>query len=531
MDKKKTLKPLLFVKSCAINKSQPLKLSPSVISLPTVSVNAQITTAKLEKSDIISGEDAISTGLITDDKYQQRKSMQSAYKELFSALLRLPDKQVQQRVLDAINGKLKIFSTVATQTDPIEISECTAKVNVSNKEETGKYCVPQNEKEGQKIFTSTNKRRRRRRRIMLPQVTKESHAVTALKNLPPKMIKRKVYNANNATNKKSTTATQDNLCKRARLDSLVNLIPTDIDSADLFTMDFFEEDRQRDKMYEQMIKEHLVAGVVMANGLLPIHETIMQNDLIRLKRQLYIWQEVKKVDLNELLTADDEDCLQLSIINNCYPAIVHVLLESGLNSNSLDAQTNTVIHLAILHDIEVESLEYLMQRISLKNLLILNDDGYTPLHLAVRHERYLLAECLINELDKRSNGEKYYKRDFSPDGDMNIIKRDFQSYYEKVCLQMVTEKNVATRIHNSTLKRQLLEAGDMRSGNTALFFALENRTEALIYFLLAHLSYPCIENLCGQDAKTYFCEFGKSLNLSLNIDTAMEKVIQIRTSC
>uniref|UniRef100_D3TQY4 Nuclear factor NF-kappa-B p110 subunit n=3 Tax=Glossina morsitans morsitans TaxID=37546 RepID=D3TQY4_GLOMM len=530
MDKNKAVKPKIFVKGPACNKTQ-LTSSP-IISLSTVSVNVELTTAKLEKSAINAGADVILTASTTDDKYQQRKSMQSAYKELFTALLRLPDKQVQQRVLDAINGKLKSFTSVATQTEPVELKECVAKVNTSTKAEQEKFCTEENGKECPKIITSQSKRRRRRRRVMLPQVSKESHAVMALKNPPPKMIKRKVCNVNKVVNKDPTMAQQEHTSKRARLDSFVGSIPSDLESADLlYSMDFLEDEHQRDKMYEQMIKEHLVASVVLSNGLLPIHETIMQNDLIRLKRQLYIWQEVRKVDLNELLTADDEDCLQLAIINNCYPAIVYVLLKAGLNCDSLDAQTNTVIHLAMLHDIEIKSLEYLMQRISLKKLLMLNDDGYTPLHLAIRHERYLQAECLLNELDKRSNGQKYYKRDFRSDVDIKEIKKDFQSYYEKVCLQMDTGQNEGTRINNSGLKRQLLEAGDMRSGNTALFFAVENRSEPLIYFLLAHLSDPCIENLCGQDAKTYFCEFGKSLNLSLNIDNTMEKIIQMRMSC
>ncbi|KAI9584006.1 hypothetical protein GQX74_010341 [Glossina fuscipes] len=459
----------------ACNKTQ-LTLSP-VISLPTVSVNGELITSRLEKNVRNPGADVISSAFTTDDKYQQRKSMQSAYKELFTALLRLPDKQVQQRVLDAINGKLKSFTTAATQTEPVELKECVGKVNASTKAEQEKYCAEENGKECPKIITSQSKRRRRRRRVMLPQVSKESHAVMALKNPSPKMIKRKVCNVNKVVNKDPTMTQKDHISKRARLDSFVGSIPSDLESADLlYPMDFLEDERQRDEMYEQMIKEHLMAGVVLSNGLLSIHETIMQNDLIRLKRQLYIWQEVRKVDLNELLTADDKDCLQLAIIHNCYPAIMYVLLEAGLNYDSLDSQTNTVIHLAMLHDIEIKSLEHLMQRISLKKLLILNDDGYTPLHLAIRHERYLLAECLLNELDKRSNGQKHYKRDIRWDVDIKEIKKDFQNYYEKVCLQMDTGQNVDTRINNSGLKRQLLEAGDMRSGNTALFFAVENRS-------------------------------------------------------
>lgn len=51
--------------------------------------------------------------------------------------------------------------------------------------------------------------------------------------------------------------------------------------------------------------------------------------------------------------------------------------------------------------------------------------------------------------------------------------------------------------------------------------------EHLIYFLLAHLTDPRTENLSGQDCKTFFNEFGKTLNLSLNIDNMLEKVIKL----
>lgn len=267
MDKNKGVKPKIFVKGPACNKTQ-LTSSP-IISLSTVSVNVELTRAKLEKSAINAGADVILTASTADDKYQQRKSMQSAYKELFTALLRLPDKQVQQRVLDAINGKLKSFTSVATQTEPVELKECVAKVNTSTKAEQEKFCTEENGKECPKIITSQSKRRRRRRRVMLPQVSKESHAVMALKNLPPKMIKRKVCNVNKVVNKDPTMAQQEHTSKRARLDSFVGSIPSDLESADLlYSMDFLEDEHQRDKMYEQMIKEHLMASVVLSNGLL-----------------------------------------------------------------------------------------------------------------------------------------------------------------------------------------------------------------------------------------------------------------------
>lgn len=52
-------------------------------------------------------------------------------------------------------------------------------------------------------------------------------------------------------------------------------------------------------------------------------------------------------------------------------------------------------------------------------------------------------------------------------------------------------------------------------------------SEHLAYFLLAHLTDPRDENLSGIDCQTYMSEFGKSLNLSVKIDDAIQKVIKI----
>lgn len=151
-----------------------------------------------------------------------------------------------------------------------------------------------------------------------------------------------------------------------------------------------------------------------------------------------------------------------------------MLLENNLNPNTLDAESNTIIHLAILNDITVPALEHLMKRIDLKLLLTLNDDGYTPLHLAIRQDRYLLVECLINILDERLVNKIYYKRQLDElETDENLIKKQFKDYYEKICLQMISDEEAVT-IDNHEFKQRLLQAGDRRSGNTALYFAIDN---------------------------------------------------------
>lgn len=173
-----------------------------------------------------------------------------------------------------------------------------------------------------------------------------------------------------------------------------------------------------------------------------------------------------------------QDLLQLAINNNCGPDIINLLLTKGVNANTIDSQGNTVIHLSVLNDIDTTSLYHLMTHIDMKLLLALNNDGYTALQIAIRQDCYLLAECILNAMDKRLSGDVFYKRDYNIlETDEKIIKTNFKNYYENVCLQMeADDDDDRSIIRNDDLKVKLLQAPDMRSGNTALFFAIENQS-------------------------------------------------------
>lgn len=155
-----------------------------------------------------------------------------------------------------------------------------------------------------------------------------------------------------------------------------------------------------------------------------------------------------------------------------------MLLTKGVNANTIDSQGNTVIHLSVLNDIDTTSLYHLMTHIDMKLLLALNNDGYTALQIAIRQDCYLLAECILNAMDKRLSGDVFYKRDYNIlETDEKIIKTNFKNYYENVCLQMeADDDDDRSIIRNDDLKVKLLQAPDMRSGNTALFFAIENQS-------------------------------------------------------
>ncbi|XP_065357450.1 uncharacterized protein Charon [Calliphora vicina] len=457
--------------------------------------------------------------------YQQRKRMLPEYKELFAALMRLPDKEMQKKLLAVINNHSIQHRTIETQTDPADIKESTNIKQEAISPKPGSNGIVSTNTNGSgndtpkskdsSISGEAVKKRKRKRKVSLPQANKESRA----KQLA-KMNKPKTSTANNGVIVTTPSTLEQHELKsqkRQRIDSF-SISECSSDVANIY------EDTETN-----LIRAIEQSGNRLDNGLLPIQDAVVKNQTNKLNVHIGIYQVYRCTDLNEILTEEDEDLLQLAVINMCDPSIVSLLLEKGLNPDSLDADSNTIIHLAILNDIAVKSLEHLMKRIESKLLLTLNDEGYTPLHLAIRQDRYLLAECMINVLDERLVNKVFYKRQLDElETDESVLKKQFKDYYEKVCLQMDFDEETNTSIiDNHELKQKLLQAGDRRSGNTVLYFAIDNKFEHLIYFLLAHLTDPRTENLSGLDCKTYFSEYGKSLNLSLNIDNTMEKVIKL----
>uniref|UniRef100_A0A1I8PR77 Uncharacterized protein n=1 Tax=Stomoxys calcitrans TaxID=35570 RepID=A0A1I8PR77_STOCA len=459
--------------------------------------------------------------------YNQRKGMLKEFGELFSALMKLPDKQIQAKVLGCINAS---YCSVGTQTEPVEILERSptdSRVeNVTHKQDLKQepLSLPSPSDTSSELSKPpTPKKRKRKRKVSQPQANKVSRVAETQKRHMAKMSRPQNYlRATDHAGKEIGTTGTYNEGRRTRTDSNIS----DASYINNFVDDWGRDKNDKETLFQSIIKDHLMKKIPLENGLLPIHESIVKHQITNLRIQIFIWKDCEGADLNELLTEDDEDLLQLAIAHRCSIDIISLLLIKGLNPNCLDTLGNTAIHLAVLNDLDEFSLSKLMTHIDLKILLTLNDDGYTSLQLAIRQDCYLLAECILNAMDKRLSGDVFYKRDIDPLETTEKIKRSkFKSYYENVCME-VDDYNRGV-IKNHDLKQKLLQAPDMRSGNTALFFAIENESEHLIYFLLAHLTDPRTENLAGQDCKTFFNEFGKTLKLSLNIDTAMEKVIKI----
>uniref|UniRef100_A0A034WBW0 Nuclear factor NF-kappa-B p110 subunit n=2 Tax=Bactrocera dorsalis TaxID=27457 RepID=A0A034WBW0_BACDO len=503
-----------------------------------------------------------------------------AYAELFRVVLQIPEKDVQLRILEAVNGKSSTaqivhalcpnckktfgnstdsFKEKATQTDiteevthsanqaikiitlPLKTSQNTLhsshgdgsqernspalQRNVISTTVTRNHTIVQQSVESKSSGDQLSKindltdapvKRKRKRKVCLPQVVKKSHAQMAHTQLQPKLKARKIEKSQDINQ-----AAANELNRRSRSDSIIS-ISSDILNDIIF--DSPEPHKTKEEHIMRKMAEEFIDADIRTDGLLAIHRTIVENDLDALRRQIFVWKKIRKVeDLNTLLTDDDENCLQLAIVQDCFPKIINVLINEGLNTNEIDDHSNTCIHLAVLNEIDDKSLRLLMEKIDLKLLLHLNDDGYTPLHMVVRTNSYNRAEIILNTLDERLSGIASFTRDFSAKSSEN----EFSKYYEDVCKKLEQKYGNTTRNAQPKLKKKFLEMGDRKSGNTALFFAIENKLEHFVFFLLAHLTDPRVMNFSGQDAKSYYAEFGKMLKLSLKVDNAMESVVTI----
>lgn len=189
-----------------------------------VSSTQTFTMAPLRKLTILKNIKA-SDGIITKDKsvlpstpakaavYHQRKRMLPEYKELFAALMRLPDKEIQKKLLDVINNHHSIeHRTVETQTDTIEYKN--SEIN-NNDAKTRLLSTHSNVVENTNPTRDIVKKRKRKRKVALPQVNKESRTKQLAKMNKPKAA----YRHNVLTPPYKTEPQNLNSPKRQRMDS------------------------------------------------------------------------------------------------------------------------------------------------------------------------------------------------------------------------------------------------------------------------------------------------------------------------
>ncbi|KAL7741827.1 hypothetical protein ACLKA6_012051 [Drosophila palustris] len=532
----------------------------------------------------------VQTNVITNT-YMQRKSYQSIYEDIFKLLMRLPDKALQQRVIDAINGrsssdKSQVISdptqckncskkikeekpqkvNASTQTECIETKETRSKspstikdthIKVIVKPELPplkKECPPAtrptivestvDEKPAVNPPVKVPSKRGRKRNTCVPKVVKRSAAQMALqeredKQLTPlQPIKKKKLESSVSSPSPIETTISPNANSLQRRDSIASNFSACLGDVNLNDFcdqidDYINDGIQR-TILTTMSNEFLISNVMSEEGLLPIHDAILKSNIQGVQRQVFVWSKMKQnVDFNELLSADGEDCLQLAITTDSDPEIVKIIINAGVLPMHIYEDSNTAVHLAIINNIKLDSLRQLMLHIDLNLLLQTNDDGYTALHIAVIHNRYKMAEMICNIIDQRQLGEPVYQRE-EPDGgktadscSKSLELRDEKTFAKFYERACDRLEHNKEKLMGRRLKNEILNASEARAGNVCLYYAVEGEKEHFCYFLLAHLSDPDEENLSGHSPKSYHYEFARVLRISLKIARIMDKAIGI----
>ena len=270
----------------------------------------------------LSPEKMSSIGLLKGEVYQKRKQMLPEYKELFAALLKLPDKEVQKKLLDVINNHKPVeCRNVETQTDFTEhISPKSIKdeeILISNtasadSANSGVYKTSNGGKAANDVEatpTDVPKKRKRKRKVSLPQANKESRAKQVVKMNRPKTIPT---NDNNLPRSQFSEAT--NGMKRQRMESTFSECSSDV--ANICDDFVTNPSREIEKW-----------NICLENGLLyvfyviifskfrnikpifclfrPIQDAVVRNQISKLQVHVKIWK-LLNWDLNDLVTDEDE---------------------------------------------------------------------------------------------------------------------------------------------------------------------------------------------------------------------------------
>ncbi|BFF95408.1 uncharacterized protein DMAD_12814 [Drosophila madeirensis] len=493
---------------------------------------------------------------LNSNAYIQRKSFQSVYEDIFRLLLRIPDKGMQQRVMDAINGRGsdKASTTFTSQLE----KQCycgASKANASTQTDeeprpSTSYRHHATPNSLQKLLLESDspdsgvpsgtspsparsaplivaKKRGRKRNNCVPKVVKVSAAEQAQqeredKQLTPVIIKKKKLDLPEPAIKEIQRPISER--RSSDISNISIDVEQGLEAVDTFIRDGTDKEQLKALLVRIMTNEFKTARVLSPEGLLPIHDAILKGDTNGVKRQIFTCTHTN-VNINEMLSAEGEDCLELALVNDADPELVTDLLKAGCLPNHIYENSNTALHLAVINNINLESIRELMLRIDLELLLQTNDDGYTALHLTVRHNQYNVAETILDCIDKRQlAGEPVYERATEETDPKLAPEKAFAKYYERACDRLELTKH---RLKDRRLKMDILNAVESRAGNTPLFFAVEQEQEHFCYFLLAHMCDPDQENLSGHSPKSFHYEYARILRINLKISRVMDKVIGI----
>ncbi|SPP79930.1 uncharacterized protein LOC117582089 [Drosophila guanche] len=493
---------------------------------------------------------------LNSNAYIQRKSFQSIYEDIFRLLLRIPDKGMQQRVMDAINGhgsdktsttftsqlKRQCYcgaskANASTQTDEEPRPSISYRHHTTPNSPQNMLLENDSPDSGAPSGTSPSparsaplivgKKRGRKRNNCVPKVVKVSAAEQAQqeredKQLTPVIIKKKKLDLPEPAIKEIQRPISERRSSNISVTSIS--VCQGLEEMDSYIENGPDKEQLKALALRIMTNEFKTARFLSPEGLLPIHDAILRGDINAVRRQIFTCTH-NHWNINEMLSSEGEDCLELALMNDADPELVTDLLKAGCLPNHIYENSNTALHIAVINNIDLESIRQLMLHIDLELLLKTNDDGYTALHLTVRHNQYNVAETILDCIDKRQlDDEPVYERATEVPDPKLTPEKAFAKYYERACDRLELTKH---RLKDRRLKMDILNAVESRAGNTPLFFAVEQEQEHFCYFLLAHLCDPDQENLSGHSPKSFHYEYARILRINLKISRIMDKVIGI----
>ncbi|XP_017151588.1 uncharacterized protein LOC108161766 [Drosophila miranda] len=499
---------------------------------------------------------AVGPAPLKSSTYTQRKAFLPVYKDIIREVMRIPDKDIQQRLIDAINGPgsdkisastsrlnkqcccgaTKVSASTQTDDEPRIPSPSTPYRNHATPNTLVKGLIKNDSLTGvpspspipspspaQSMPLKVAKKRGRKRNTCVPQVVKVSAAEMAqqereVKQLTPVITKKRKLEVPERKRKEEDRPALE------RRSSTMSDVSINVAEGFQYVDSYIENGMDNEKLIRIMAMEFQKARILSLQGLLPIHDDILDGDIYGVRRQIFVCK-YSNFDINEMISADGEDCLELALTNDREPDLVTALLTAGCLPNHIYENGNTALHIAVINNIDRESIRQLMLRIDLDLLLQTNDAGYTALHLAVRHNQYHVAETILDCIDERQlEGGAVYRRATETTDSKLTPEKAFAKYYERACDRLETTKHV---LKDRRLKLDILNAAELMAGNTLLFFAVEQEQEHICYFLLAHLCDPDQENLSGHSPKSFHYEYARILRINLKISRVMDKVIGI----
>lgn len=212
---------------------------------------------------------------------------------------------------------------------------------------------------------------------------------------------------------------------------------------------------------------------VRFNGDSISHICVKCDDLKLMERLWKILHKFQLYEWLELRNYSKETCTHLASELN-KPCTLAEIIKHSTNVNAVDVDGNTALHVAIKENRDecVETLLEANYEVNQIDLGILNDNGYTPLHLA----------CLTNNLKVvKMLDAKAIKTN-------QMIFDDVEGKHGNNALHIAIESE-ATQIVEYIMQNKRINPSKMnKSGHTALYLARVTKSIEMLHLIQRHAS-------------------------------------------